>query len=269
MIGPLNNYATLRDRNAAIISFAREGRRIVLLSSQFGLSRNQVYNILHAAGMEMKRDRRWQTDIALVKYKNILSQIALSHHDGATIPQLITCFGFSEWEIKQALKIGGLSRGQGGWQRGKLSEKTKRILDLSKLGLGPTEIAAEVGSTVGSVGVTRWRYSITKQKFPRRLENWPYVSNWKDVGNGGDLIERVNALVPKNLPDHVRSDVCQETILRFLEGEIELTANGVRSVISKFYQLHPFRFAPISLDEPRRDGRSWHDVLSSDSFRVA
>lgn len=253
---------TRATRNRQIISLAREGWTVKSLYLKFGLTRQSVYTILHGADVNIKNGRQWQIDAATEKYRTILFQISPEYTDGVTIPQIVAKCGVSYWDAVKALKLGGLSRGRGGSQKGKvLGEKTKRILELSKLGYGPTEIARETGFTFGTVSVTRARYSITKQNVPKRLENWPYVSNWQKATDGIDIIQRVNALVSKNLPDHVRSDICQDAILKFLEGEIELTVEGIRSVTSRFYQLHPFKFAPISLDEPRRDGRSWYDIL--------
>jgi hypothetical protein len=56
-------------------------------------------------------------------------------------------------------------------------------------------------------------------------------------------------VVPKSLPDQVRSDVAQDMILGVLSGEISVNGK-CRSIITKYYKGYDNRFRTLSLDQP-------------------
>jgi hypothetical protein len=92
---------------------------------------------------------------------------------------------------------------------------------------------------------------------------YPFII--KARGDAADLLE-VNSLVPDYLLG--REDVCQEIMLALYEGTVtidELRKNKghLRAFIRSFKRdnLEEGGYA-ISLDQPMRDGRSWHDVLT-------
>lgn len=75
----------------------------------------------------------------------------------------------------------------------------------------------------------------------------------------------VNSMVPRSIEG--REDICQEILIALLEKRIsvaDLRANkgSVREFVAAFNREN-FEGSGyvISLDEPRMDGRSWHDML--------
>lgn len=80
-----------------------------------------------------------------------------------------------------------------------------------------------------------------------------------------DLLLAVNALVSRRVA--ARDDVCQAALLAILEGRVTLAQLKERPAeLRKFYcasARENFELAgrAVSLDMPRRDGRSWHDML--------
>lgn len=82
---------------------------------------------------------------------------------------------------------------------------------------------------------------------------------------GDDLLLLVNGLVPRWLPPQLRGDVCQEIIVAVLGGELKQTdiPAQMKRFISGQRKAQESDYMAISLDAPRQDGRSWHEVLSS------
>lgn len=141
-------------------------------------------------------------------------------------------------------------------------------LEKSAEGLGrsPTSIAHRARDT-GLKLPYEWRDAITTYK--RRtskgpLLQYPYIQEVR--GEHSDLLA-VNGLVPANLPEHIRADVCQEIMLQMFLGEITLDElrNGpglVRKFINQYRKQNCEAGGyAISLDAPMVDGRSWYDVL--------
>lgn len=95
---------------------------------------------------------------------------------------------------------------------------------------------------------------------------YPFVPRVRE--EHADLIA-VNALVPRSLPG--REDVCQEIMLALLEGqttlaELKALRGNVSAFIKRFRSLNLEQSGyAISLDQPRFDGTSWHDVLAAPS----
>lgn len=88
--------------------------------------------------------------------------------------------------------------------------------------------------------------------------------------DGADLVHLVNSHVGKGVPEHIRADICQEVILGVLEGEItiESVAKQVQQYVRKFWGKFDWKHGEISLDQPMRDGRSWHDVIEDKHERM-
>lgn len=80
------------------------------------------------------------------------------------------------------------------------------------------------------------------------LTTWPYVRSFDNDDHA--LLKYVNDLVPRNLPEHVRSDVCQDVLVDIVSGE--LTRDGVKSRLPEYvrraYKFMPSKFGPLSLD---------------------
>lgn len=101
---------------------------------------------------------------------------------------------------------------------------------------------------------------IRRERAP--LLSYPFVSVPRECNAA---LLAVNAIVPPGIPG--REDVCQNILLAILEGRTtfaEIQTN--RAALSAFCRAHhreSFELGgyAVSLNEPRRDGRSWHDVL--------
>jgi hypothetical protein len=77
---------------------------------------------------------------------------------------------------------------------------------------------------------------------------YPYLLD--DRVDGAELLLRINALVPRGLPETIRADVCQALALAVLMGEIrsdEIDAH-VSSYVRQQYALMSSKYATIYLD---------------------
>lgn len=84
------------------------------------------------------------------------------------------------------------------------------------------------------------------------------------------IMRAAREAVPAGLPDHVRDDVASEMMLAMFEGRLALRDLGrrVREYLAAHYRIHPTRYGPLSLDEPRfEDGRATlGDTIASTAF---
>jgi hypothetical protein len=92
---------------------------------------------------------------------------------------------------------------------------------------------------------------------------YPYIVKQRD--EHADLLA-VNAIVPRGVEG--REDICQEIMIALWEKRITLdqlkaARENVRGLVRAFNRANfeQSGFA-VSLDLPREDGRSWHDVLA-------
>lgn len=80
-----------------------------------------------------------------------------------------------------------------------------------------------------------------------------------------DLMMLVNAAVPKQLPDHIRADICQDLIVDILAGDISAddVKHNLKSYSRKVFEMHPMKYGHLSLDAPMGDGSfTLADILS-------
>lgn len=118
-----------------------------------------------------------------------------------------------------------------------------------------------------------WAYKTPSAKpsviIDRRIvdANWPYLAG--KPGDGGALIDAVNAIVPRGFEPHARADICQDLLLAILEGEatIEKLRDGSAECIKRYYKLHPGKFGPLSLDAPipGTEGMTLGNTIRSDA----
>lgn len=120
--------------------------------------------------------------------------------------------------------------------------------------------------------VKAWRAHRRKQRQQRALAicNMPvtrqqlYPFAGSTLAANPDVIA-VNAIVPRGIPG--REDICQNILLAILEGSATIAElSSSRAALSTFYRAHRrenFELGgyAVSLNEPRHDGRSWHDIL--------
>ena len=119
----------------------------------------------------------------------------------------------------------------------------------------------------------RWtgssRPALIRIKSPPKLDlRYPFIPPTGTNGKGLDLVLLVHGAVPRGLPDQLRGDVCQEIIAGILAGDLTEAdiPNQLRRYIRKVRVEQEADFAAVSLDAPRRDGRSWHDVLGAETL---
>lgn len=95
-----------------------------------------------------------------------------------------------------------------------------------------------------------------------RMEVWPYI---REINSENELLMWVSAAVPRSLPDHIRADICQDILLDILEGKIAIQelAQNVSAAIRRTRKRTEMPFGMISLDAPRRDGRSWYEIIGA------
>lgn len=101
-----------------------------------------------------------------------------------------------------------------------------------------------------------------EQRKPKRelfspcVEFYPYLTAQPTEEH--DLIMTVDSLVPKNLPNQTRADVCQDMIVAVLSGEV--TVGNLKDATSKyvkqFFKMFPPKYGHLSLDHPFRPGDS-------------
>ena len=87
---------------------------------------------------------------------------------------------------------------------------------------------------------------------------WPF-GNWDDP-----LVIRINAAVPRSLPEAIRADVCQELAVAILTNDItEIDRTTVMHMIRLVMARDEWRFKWVSLSTPITAGSdlTWGDVL--------
>lgn len=79
---------------------------------------------------------------------------------------------------------------------------------------------------------------------------YPYVVFEPKAEN--NLLFAINAAVPKNLPEQIRADLCQDLAVAVLCGEVaESDLQGeVPLYLKKAMKLFPTKYGPLSLDAP-------------------
>lgn len=112
-----------------------------------------------------------------------------------------------------------------------------------------------------------WRDAISRKKLasgPRIQLQYPYIADVR--GEHADLLA-VNALVPRNMLDHMRADVCQEIMLALWQKETSIEELKKAPALIRKYcgRVRTMNYEGggycLSLDMPMRDGRKWYDVL--------
>jgi len=283
-------HSILLERNKMIVFLMLSGKETLQsIADRYDCTRENIRRILVNEGVTVRHGFRIRADKAKqkaeVQYKKleingIFGQVAKDYENGAIARELVSKYSLSEWRINQIIKRSGIMRRKGGFAsiRGRVCENTSNIIALSKQGFRFTEIVSELNLKPGHVAAVRYRHGLgnsdrrAAQHLGPRMTNWPYLPNWsKQSDTGADLMRKVNAVVPRNFPDHMRADICQELIVRILSGEINIDSisEAFPVVLTDFRRLHPFKFAPISLDAPIRatDSRTLHDILSADDIR--
>lgn len=98
-------------------------------------------------------------------------------------------------------------------------------------------------------GRARPRMVRVKQQITPLAEFYPYVM--AESLRGSDLLKLINDTVPKNLPEYVRADVCQDLALAVLTGEV--SESQIPDEVKKYMKMNfqmTARFGCLSLDDP-------------------
>jgi hypothetical protein len=79
---------------------------------------------------------------------------------------------------------------------------------------------------------------------------WPFLTS--EPADEHTLLIAVDRAVPKNLPESVRQDVCQDLIVAVLSGEttLEDLQDSLGSYIKSVFRRFPVKYGPLSLDSP-------------------
>lgn len=80
--------------------------------------------------------------------------------------------------------------------------------------------------------------------------HYPYVIGRKLEGT--ELVLAVNNVVPRSLPEQIRSEVCQDLLVAILSGELDAADLGKKASVylKKAFRMFPTRYGAISLNEP-------------------
>jgi hypothetical protein len=95
---------------------------------------------------------------------------------------------------------------------------------------------------------------------------YPYIAHDpKTLRNGGDLVMKVHAAVPKNLPEELRADICQDLVCAILAGEMkvdDLTSN-IADLIRAGRKMFDTKWGQLSLNAviPGTDGLTLMDTI--------
>lgn len=136
----------------------------------------------------------------------------------------------------------------------------------------PIVISREVGlSYSGAYRLSKRLVLFGNTAIRTRERMWPFNEKPRPNAPGGDLVAKVNAVIPRTLEDQVRGDVAQDMILGVLSGDLAETdlARNVHKYITKYYKGYNSRFIHISFDAPVpfTDGQRWDDKISEEYYR--
>lgn len=103
---------------------------------------------------------------------------------------------------------------------------------------------------------------------------YPYLRQSNKHENGADLLAFVNTLVPRQLPEYLRADICQDMILAVLTGETTRDALKAdhRAFLTKVFSQYPWKYKWISFDQPlgnEEGGGTLHDIVSEEQAHDA
>jgi hypothetical protein len=87
-------------------------------------------------------------------------------------------------------------------------------------------------------------------------EFYPYITS--EPNEEHQFLLEIDSLVPKGLPNEMRSDVCQDMIVAVLSGQttIENLKDSRAQYIKQFYKQFPVKYGHLSLDAPLKVGET-------------
>ena len=102
------------------------------------------------------------------------------------------------------------------------------------------------------------------------IQQWPFIPgadrNALAPDAGMDLINEVDALVPRGLPKEARSDVCQDLVVAVLLGDVkkENLRDAMPRLLKKAFGMYPSKYRGLSLESTiggDPDGRTLGETL--------
>jgi len=89
------------------------------------------------------------------------------------------------------------------------------------------------------------------------------------LNSATDLMQLVDSVIPRGLPEFARADICQDVMVALLDGSLKLAdlREGSKQYLAAYRKMFPDKFGPVSLDEaiPGTDGLRRVDLIASDA----
>lgn len=107
------------------------------------------------------------------------------------------------------------------------------------------------------------------QKTTPISSSYPYAA--KRDSSTPDYLRLIEAAIPVGVPDHLRSDMCQDMVLDILEGvlAVEDIEKAARSYMRKVFKMHDLKYRNVSLNQPvPGTDTEWIQTLRSDCIRA-
>ena len=105
---------------------------------------------------------------------------------------------------------------------------------------------------------------------PQLPEFYPYISG--NATGEHDMLLAVDAIVPRNLPNSMRCDLCQDMIVAVLSGEATLDnlKGDLKKYMSQFWKMFPDKYGHLSLDGivPGTDNLKLGDRITHKGVRI-
>ncbi len=256
------------ERDGEIVALLRSGRHTLQsIGDLFGLTRESIRLIARREGVSerhgftLMRERAKARRAAAVN----IPQIIADYQSGLSLERVAERHCSTRDLIKQALIDSGTALRR--YSSRGLCENTRQVMELHRSGMNQSEIADGLGISIALVKAIRFRYKLKRQPWQTHQQCYPYLRERRDDATG--LLALVNSLVPPQVPHFIRADVCQDVILAILEGDVAAGENltgAARKALTKVRRMHPFLFAPLSLDQeiPGTDGLRMIDTIRSD-----
>ena len=110
-----------------------------------------------------------------------------------------------------------------------------------------------------------WRYRKSAPVSPVLIPDlYPYLPEGITLSDDEELLVTVEQMVPKNIPEQIRGDLCQDLIVGILSGEIkaENLANEISRYVKSTFKRYPMKYCTLSLDLPLTEsGFTLNDIL--------
>lgn len=101
-------------------------------------------------------------------------------------------------------------------------------------------------------GIKPWRYQYQRIVSQPIAQFWPFVGEYTAPDlDGLDMLQAVDAVVPRSIPSQVREDLCQDLIVSLLTREFELhnLIDALPQFVKKAFRQYPIKYGnALSID---------------------